>query len=68
MSHAAPGVVHVDGRSNADVEIQLTMSDATAARLLHTVRARLPEAAPTPTIESAVLMVLTWAAQGKPPE
>lgn len=68
MSHTTPGKVDMDG-SAPDVVIELTMSDNTAARLVHAVRARLPEAAPSPTIEMAVLMALTWSKQGnvRPP-
>ncbi|MDE2850304.1 MAG: hypothetical protein OXP74_06780 [Acidobacteriota bacterium] len=63
MAHTAPGVVNVDGSSKADVVIHLTMSDATAAKIVHAATARLPESAPAPTLEQAVLMALTWARQ-----
>lgn len=65
MGYTAPNRVDMNSSDNTEVEITLTMSDATAARLVHAVRSKLPESAETPTIEQAVLMALTWVAVGR---
>ena len=61
MPHTAPGIVNVDGPSKADVVIRVTMSEATAAKILRAVCARVPESAVPTTIEQAVQLALTWS-------